>query len=143
MNAVRRIQQRIINSIKDDFGRYKDNDGNDRVNEVLKLRAEACLNSMPAQLSKEYKKFQYSLVDVKGHSPEKADGLQYLVDVGLAVLSYNTLEISFPLEGVKKANEFKAFFIDTGLLVSQLGDEVPMQIVETVDVANLSVPHTK
>ena len=46
-------------------------------NEVLKLRAEACLNSLPAQLSKEYKKFQYSLVDVKGHSPEKADGLQY------------------------------------------------------------------
>lgn len=130
LNAVRRIQQRIINSIKDDFGRYKDNEGNDRVNEVLKLRAEACLNSMPAQLSKEYKKFQYSLVNVKGHSPEKADGLQYLVDVGLAVLSYNTLEISFPLEGVKKANEFKAFFIDTGLLVSQLGDEVPMQILE-------------
>ena len=130
LNAVRRIQQRILNSIKDDFGRYKDNEGNDRINEVLKLRAEACLNSMPAQLSKEYKKFQYSLVNVKGHSPEKADGLQYLVDVGLAVLSYNTLEISFPLEGVKKANEFKAFFIDTGLLVSQLGDEVPMQILE-------------
>ena len=129
LNAVRRIQQRIINSIKDDFGRYKDNEGNDRVNEVLKLRAEACLNSMPAQLSKEYKKFQYSLVNVKGHSPEKADGLQYLVDVGLVVRSYNTLEITFPLEGVKKASEFKAFFIDTGLLVSQLGDEVPQQIL--------------
>jgi predicted AAA+ superfamily ATPase len=129
LNAVRKIQQRILNSIKDDFGRYKDSNGEDHINEVLKLRAEACLNSMPAQLSKEYKKFQYSLVNVKGHSPEKADGLQYLVDVGLTVLSYNTLEISFPLEGVKKANEFKAFFIDTGLLVSQLGDEVPQQIL--------------
>lgn len=129
LNAVRKIQQRILNSIKDDFGRYKDSNGDDRINEVLKLRAEACLDSMPVQLSKEYKKFQYSLVNVKGHSPEKADGLQYLVDVGLVVRSYNTLEITFPLEGVKKASEFKAFFIDTGLLVSQLGDEVPQQIL--------------
>ena len=63
VNAVRRIQNGIIRSISDDFGRYVDENGESRVNEVLKLRAEACLNSLPAQLSKEYKKFQYSLVD--------------------------------------------------------------------------------
>ncbi len=129
LNAVRAIQKSILKSIRDDFGRFKDMDGNDKVNEVLKLRAEACLDSMPAQLSKEYKKFQYSLVNAKGHSPEKADGLQYLVDVGLIVRSYNTLEISYPLEGVKIASEFKAFYADTGLLISQLGDDVPAKIL--------------
>ncbi|MCR5723915.1 MAG: AAA family ATPase [Treponema sp.] len=129
LNQVRNIQQQILNSIKDDFGRYKDSSGNDKINEVVKLRAEACLNSLPAQLSKEYKKFQYSLVDVKGHSPEKADGLQYLEDVGLVVRSYNTLQISYPLEAQKIATEFKVFFIDTGLLISQLGDEVPAKIL--------------
>ena len=129
INAVRSIQRRILNSIKDDFGRYKDEKGNDKVNEVLKLRAEACLESIPSQLSKEYKKFKYSLVNVKGHSPEKADGLQYLVDVGLLVRSYNTSEISYPLEGVKISSEFKAFYIDIGLLVSQLGDEVSQRIL--------------
>lgn len=129
INQVRDKQNQILNSIKDDFGRYKDTDGKDKINEVLKLRAEACLNSLPAQLSKEYKKFQYSLVDVKGHSPEKADGLQYLEDVGLVVRSYNTLQISFPLQAEKIATEFKVFFIDTGLLVSQLGDEVPAKLL--------------
>ena len=129
LNEVRRIQRRILASIRDDFGRYKDAEGNNKVNEVLKLRAEACLNSLPAQLSKEYKKFQYSLVDVKGHSPEKADGLQYLEDVGLVVRSYNTKEVAYPLEGVKIPNEFKVFYVDTGLLISQLGDDVPMQIL--------------
>lgn len=124
LNAVRDIQCRILNSIRDDFGRYKDNNGNDKINEVLKLRAEACLDSMPAQLSKDYKKFKYSLVNVKGNSPEKADGLQYLVDVGLVVRSYNTRELSYPLEGVKIPTEFKAFFIDTGLLISQLDENV-------------------
>ena len=129
LNQVREIQKRILQSIKDDFGRYKDKNGKDKINEVLKLRAEACLNSLPAQLSKEYKKFQYSLVDVKGHSPEKADGLEYLEDVGLAVSSYNTRERLYPLEAAKIATEFKTFFIDTGLLVSQLGDEVPEKIL--------------
>ena len=130
LNAVRAIQRQILNSIRDDFGRYKDKNENDAVNEVLKLRAEACLDSLPTQLSKEYKKFQYSLVNAKGHSPEKADGLQYLEDVGIIIKSYNTREISFPLEGVKIASEFKVFYIDTGLLISQLGDDVPQKILE-------------
>ena len=129
LNGVREIQRQIISSIKDDFGRYKDSNGNDKINEVLKLRAEACLNSLPAQLSKEYKKFQYSLVDAKGHSPEKADGLQYLEDVGLVVRAYNTRSLSYPLDAEKIPGEFKVFFIDTGLLVSQLGDDVPSKIL--------------
>ena len=129
LNSVRDVQCRILDSIRDDFGRYKDSNGNDAVNEVLKLRAEACLDSITTQLSKEYKKFQYSLVNVKGHSPEKAEGLQYLEDVGLVVKSYNTLEISYPLEGVRIPTEFKVFFIDTGLLISQMGDDVPVKIL--------------
>ena len=42
---------------------------------------------------------------------------------------FNTLQISYPLEAEKIATEFKVFFIDTGLLVSQLGDEVPVRIL--------------
>ena len=129
INQVREIQNRILQSIKDDFGRYKDKNDDDKINEVLKLRAEACLNSLPAQLAKEYKKFQYSLVDVKGHSPEKADGLQYLEDVGLVVRAFNTRELVYPLEAAKIASEFKVFYIDTGLLISQLGDDIPAKIL--------------
>lgn len=73
LNAVYDIQTQILNSIKDDCSRYKDKDGVDKINEVLKLRAETCLNSLLAQHSKEYKKFHYNLVDAKVHSPEKAD----------------------------------------------------------------------
>lgn len=130
LNKVRAIQKRIIASISDDFGRFKDASGNDRINETLKLRSEACLNSLPAQLSKEYKKFQYSLVDSKGKAQDKANGLQYLEDVGLVVRAYNTRELSFPLEGAKIATEFKVFSIDTGLLVSMLGADVPAKILD-------------
>lgn len=129
INAVRAVQRGILSSIRDDFGRYKDKDGKNRINETLKLRAEACLDSVPAQLAKEYKKFQYSLVEAKGHSPEKADGLQYLVDVGIVVKAFNIREISTPLEGVKISSEFKVYYADTGLLISQLEEGTAAQVL--------------
>ena len=129
LNRVRDIQRNIISSIKDDFGRYRDKNGNDMVNETLKLRAEAALDSIPSQLAKEYKKFQYSLVDVKGKANEKAEGLDYIVDVGLVYKAYNTREISYPLEGAKNQNEFKVYYADTGLLISQLDSDTPGKIL--------------
>lgn len=129
LNAVRSIQRSVINSIKDDFGRYIDGNGNERINEVLKLRAEACLTSLPAQLSKEYKKFQYSLVENKAHSADKADALQYLTDLGLVIKAYNLREISTPLEAAKISKEYKVFYADTGLLISQLGVDVAAKVL--------------
>lgn len=129
INLVRRIQKRILKSLGDDFGRYRDRNGDVKVNESLKLRSEACLRSLPSQLAKEYKKFQYSLVEAKGNSPEKAQGVDYLEDVGLVVRAYNTRELSFPLEGMKIENGFKVFSVDMGLLVSLLGDDVPSKIL--------------
>lgn len=129
LNKVKIIQKRILTSIKADFGRYKDNDKNDRVNEIIKLRAEAALDSLVPQLSKEYKKFQFSLVNVKGNSLDKKDGLDYLVNVGLVIKTYNTKEISYPLDRVKIENEFKVFMADSGLLVSMLGDDIPSKIL--------------
>ncbi len=129
VKEVRRIQKRILTSLQSDFGRYKDNNGNECVNESLKLRAEAALSSLPSQLSKEYKKFQYSIVNIKANSKEKAEGIEYLEDVGLVVRAYNTRELSFPLESAKIENEFKAYTLDTGLLMSLLGPEAPKKVL--------------
>lgn len=122
INAVQDVQRRILSSIRDDFGRYKDVKGNDKVNEVLKIRAEAALDSLPSQLAKDYKKFQYSLVNAKGHSPEKAEGLQYILDVGIAIRAFNLRAIETPLESMKIPTECKVFYADTGLLISQLDE---------------------
>ena len=129
LNLVRQIQQGLVNSIKDDFGRSKNKDGENTINETLKLRAEGCLDSLPSQLAKDYKKFQYSLVNTPGKSTDKSEGLQYLVDVGIVMKSYNVRELVFPLEGVKISNEFKVFYADTGLLISQLGEDTASKIL--------------
>ena len=128
-NEVRAVQRRIVSSIRDDFGRYRDQRGAERVNDTLKLRAEACLDSLPAQLAKEYKKFQYSKVNVRGKSTEKAEGLRYLLDVGLAIRAHNLREFSSPLEGAKIDSEFKAFYADTGLLISQLEQSTAARVL--------------
>lgn len=129
LNAVRNIHKRIFSSVKDDLGRYIDTGGNAKINEVLKLRAEACLESIPSQLAKEYKKFQYSLIDGKAHAEDKADALQYLADLGLVIKAYNLKEISSPLEAAKISREYKAYYADTGLLISQLGNETAAKIL--------------
>lgn len=129
INAVQRIQRQILRSVRDDFGRYLTPKGETKINEVLKLRAEACLDSLPSQLSKEYKKFQYSLVNSNARSEDKADALQYLTDLGLVLKSYNLREISSPLESAKISKEYKVFYSDIGLLVSQLGDDAALKII--------------
>lgn len=129
INAVQRIQRQILRSVRDDFGRYLTPKGETKINEVLKLRAEACLDSLPSQLSKEYKKFQYSLVNSNARSEDKADALQYLTDFGLVLKSYNLREISSPLESAKISKEYKVFYSDIGLLVSQLGDDAALKII--------------
>ncbi|MBQ6502485.1 MAG: ATP-binding protein [Flexilinea sp.] len=129
VNAVQRIQRQILRSVRDDFGRYIDSKGETKINEVLKLRAEACLDSLPAQLSKEYKKFQYSLVNSNARSEDKADALQYLADLGLVLKSYNLKEISVPLEAAKISKEYKVFYSDIGLLVSQLERDAALKII--------------
>lgn len=117
-NEARSTQRRIVSSIRDNFGRYRDVKGVERVNETLKLRAEACLDPLPAQVSKEYKKFQYSKAGIRGKSAEKAEGLRYLFDVGLAICVHNLREFASLLEGSKILGEVKAFYADTGLLIS-------------------------
>lgn len=129
LNQVRDVQRRLLSSIRDDFGRCRAADGGNRVDETLKLRAEACLDSVPAQLSREYKKFKYSQVDVRGHSTQKADGLRYIEDVGLVLRACNLREISAPLEAQKIASEFKIYYADTGLLVSQLDEGTAAQVL--------------
>lgn len=135
LNNVRRIQRSIIKSISDDFGRYVDSNGNNRINETLKLRANACLNSLPFQLSKEYKKFQYSLVNCKGHSPEKADGLEYLVDLGLVIKSNNVRELSYPIKAQAIDSEFKIYVADIGLLTSMF-DELSLSNILNGDLSS-------
>jgi predicted AAA+ superfamily ATPase len=119
MNAVRKYEISLSESLSDDFGRHKKEDGTTyfSASEVARIRAN--FDSLPRQLAKEYKKFQYSMVKCSCKNPEKRDALEFLFDSGLAVPCHNLLIPELPLDGNSIDNEFKVYMADIGLLVSR------------------------
>ena len=77
--------------------------------------------SIPNQLAKENKKFQYSLINKDAKGREYRDAITWLNEFGLVNICYHINDLSLPLEGNKDDNIFKLYVSDTGLFVSMLG----------------------
>ena len=119
-NAVRSEQNDIIDEFRDDFGKHLDEDENEYTDPVLLARINRVLDSIPSQLSKENKKFQYSLLEKKGRAGQYQSAIQWLVDYGLVTKCHNLSLLQLPLEGNKEDDIFKVYFQDSGLFVSML-----------------------
>jgi predicted AAA+ superfamily ATPase len=62
MNQVYKEQRDLIEEYKDDFGTHLDDEENKKEDKTFLGRIEAVFDSLPSQLSKDNKKFAYSLV---------------------------------------------------------------------------------
>lgn len=120
--AVHDIQTQIVADYLDDIAKYAE--GSD------KARARACFLSIPRQLAKERKKFQYSVVEHRGTSAKFSGSLQWLLDAGIVSECHNLSSPQLPLEGYAKEDEFKVYMRDTGLLVSMLEDGAAKDILQ-------------
>lgn len=118
---VLKIQRRIVNDYKDDIIKYAS------VNDKTKIRK--CFDSIPSQLAKENKKFQYKLVENNSNKSKYFDSLEWLYDAGIINFCYNLRTPNSPLEGNKIDDSFKVYMRDTGLLVSMLDDDTNYQII--------------
>ncbi len=79
--------------------------------------------SVPAQLAKENKKFQFNKLERNARSREYSGCIDWLVDANIMLkcdcLNYPSLS----LKGNVDESKFKLYYRDTGLLVSSLDDE--------------------
>lgn len=113
MNEVSKAYQSILKEYRDDMVKYApDKD---------KLHIRECFNSIPKQLAKENKKFQYNQVKPGGRSDTYLGSLQWLEDAGIICRCYNTDITGLPMEGNAKDNVFKVYVTDIGLLIEMLG----------------------
>lgn len=112
INQVIEVQHAIIQEYKADMVKYAGGADKPRIIE--------CFESIPRQLSKENKKFQYSVVRHGGRSKEYVGSLQWIEDAGIVRRCYNTSITELPLSGNAIDNEFKIYMADTGLFVSML-----------------------
>lgn len=122
MNEVLRIQRDIVRSYEDDMVKYADKKDKSHIRE--------CFQSIPKQLSKENKKFQYSVVR-KGSTASRYGGsLQWIEDAGIISRCYNLSITELPLDGNAQEDVFKVYMRDCGLFVSMLEDGTQYDILQ-------------
>ena len=129
MNAVYREQVDLIDEYRDDFGKHLDENENEEIDLELLTRINKVFDSIPAQLSKENKKFQYSTIEKKGRSEKYASAIQWLVDSGIISICYNLSIPQLPLELSKTDDVFKIYMQDSGIFISMLGRGVASDIL--------------
>lgn len=105
---VRRLQNQILSDYSNDFSKHINN------KEVAKLRL--VWDSIPKQLAKENKKFQYSELKKGGRAAEFEVAIQWLLDAGLVHKVVRVSEPRMPLRFYQETSVFKLFMSDVGLL---------------------------
>lgn len=119
---VLKIQKAIISDYEDDIAKYAEG--------AEKAKARACFLSIPKHLSKDYKKFRYSLVMPSGSSRKYAGSLMWLYDAGIINFCHNLEIPQMPLEGNSRSDVFKVYMRDTGLLVAMLDEGTQEDIID-------------
>lgn len=76
MSEVYRVQRNILNDYVDDFGKHLDQNENSKTDEMALARINEVFDSIPSQLAKENKKFQYSMIKTKGRSSEYRSAIE-------------------------------------------------------------------
>ena len=121
MDEVLQIQRDIVRSYEGDMVKYAEKKDKSRIRE--------CFQSIPKQLSKENKKFQYSVVKKGSTASKYAGSLQWIEDAGIIVRCYNLSITELPLDGNALEEVFKVYMSDCGLFVSMLEDGTQFDIL--------------
>ena len=110
---VRTIQKNILEAYEHDFSKHAPKE--------IVPRIKMLWQSIPAQLSKENKKFIYGLVKQGGRAKEFELALSWLTDCGLVHKIHRISKPAIPLVSYLDLSAFKLYVLDVGLL-SAMGD---------------------
>lgn len=122
LDEVLNMQRDIVRSYEDDMIKY--------ANQKDKSRILECFQSIPKQLSKENKKFQYSVVKKGSTASKYAGSLQWIEDAGIISRCYNLSATELPLDGNAQDDVFKVYMRDCGLFISMLEDGTQFDVLQ-------------
>ena len=122
MSDVLEEQRSIITGYKEDMVKYAANED--------KVKLRAAFESIPRQLSKENKKFQFSVIKKGARAKEYITGIQWLEDAGIIIRCRNLSITELPLESNAIEDSFKIYMRDTGLFVSMLEEGTQFDILQ-------------
>jgi len=113
------VQNKIINDYIADMAKYAS------AGETIKIRA--AFNSVPAQLAKENRKFQYKVIQKGGSSTIFGEAIDWLETAKVVNKCYNLTTPEIPLNVYKDFTNFKLYMSDTGLLT--MTSRTPQEII--------------
>lgn len=109
------VQNQIRLDYEEDVRKY--------ANGLDQAKIISVFRSIPAQLAKENKKFQFNKIDKNARSREYTGCIEWLIDSGI-ITECNCLQFpELPLKGNIEESRYKLYYADTGLLVSALDEE--------------------
>ena len=122
MGSVLVEQRGIVAEYEEDMVKY--------ASDADKPRIRECFESIPRQLSKEYKKFQYSTIRKGAKASQYTGSIQWIEDAGIISRCRNLTITELPLNGNAIDDCFKIYMADTGLFVSMLDDGTQFDILQ-------------
>ena len=118
-------QKNILESYKNDITKYSE------TNDAPKIIST--FDSIPVQLAKENKKFQYKLIQKGGTSTIFGDSINWLVNAGIVNKCVKT-KIGVPLKMYEELDSFKLYMNDVGLLTNL--SQFPIYLIKNREAVN-------
>lgn len=115
------VQNEIANNYVADMAKYA------TTSDTVKIRS--CFNSIPAQLAKDNKKFQYKIVQRGGSASLFGESIEWLAQAGIVLKCQKIDHGINPIAVYTDLSSFKLYMSDVGLLVMKSG--VPQQTILT------------
>ena len=109
------LQKQIIRDYEEDITKYAGGLDKTKILNVYR--------KIPVFLGNENKKFFISKVEANARSKNYVGVVDWLVNSGIVNISYCLEEPSLPLKGHYNPDNFRLYFMDTGLLIGALDDE--------------------
>lgn len=125
LTNVLNVQRSIVKNYKNDVVKYASDDDKNKILDTF--------DSIPRQLARKNKKFQYNLINTNdGNVGERKykSSIEWLKDAGIVNLCYNLTEPAAPLAANMINDSYKMYMKDTGLLISMLEDGTQKLILE-------------
>ncbi len=107
------VQAQILSDYRSDIAKYAD--------DSEKILAQRAFDTMPMQLAKENRKFQYNLIRKGATSAIFGRSLEWLSAAGLVLRCGKITSPDIPIKAYEDLSSFKLYMLDPGLLVNMSG----------------------
>ncbi|MDD3340080.1 MAG: ATP-binding protein [Lachnospiraceae bacterium] len=107
------IRQMLLNSYIADMTKYADRGDT--------VRIFAAYDSLPMQLAKDSKKFQYKLIKSGARASQYGDAIDWLIHAGIVNKCMKCSQGFFPVAAYQDLTAFKLYYSDMGIMSARMG----------------------